>query len=1104
MPGAISTARPMATHNPAKTRAGADVAQTYSNGLTVGEPSERVVAGISGKQRGVHVSVSRAQRYIRGYGEINSEMPFNMTKGSFPVVDAAYLSTSISAKPASRRTFCHKTHSVRKRVYSTCESDSKLGSSISCRDGAEFGRLVSCLSFIGSPEKTTVLGKRDDTKSCSSRLWRTHGSRSLNTSRSSNQTLAACSTHSLKRSSNGGDFFGGSAGIWIDAQARQKLRLARGEASSSAQSISSLSCGDVLLSGNSAERTVPLSRYRNIGIMAHIDAGKTTTTERILYYTGVSCRIGEVHDGQATMDWMEQERERGITITSAATTCYWEGMRRGSYPRHRINIIDTPGHVDFTLEVERALRVLDGAVGVFDAVAGVEPQTETVWRQGNKFGIPRIAFINKMDRMGASFERCVRQIRQKLRSRGVPVQLPVGRETGFRGVVDLLRMRAIYWEGEQSLGVKFHEDAVPQFMQDEVAQYRAALVEIAAEGSDELLAKYLEGGGAAGEELATCDILRGLRLQTLKNEVVPIFCGSALRNKGVQALLDGVIDYLPSPAEVQLASKGFHESQEKREAGPVPKNSARPLETLSGLSLYSKVRSTGLRQGSESAGNALSKSSESRWSGLNDDRCADSSDTNRRSGGSSRKGGDSSSVGEEGAMNEGVDTRGTSKEDNVLRALVFKIMADQYVGMQNFVRVYSGAIRPGQWVFNPRTKKEDRVQRLVLIHANTRKDVPVLLAGDIGAVLGPKDLLTGDTLCEKSSPVQLERIDFPDPVVSVAVEPKRKADADKLSTALNRLAREDPSFCVSVAPETRQLIAAGMGELHLEIVLDRLRREFGVQVTAGAPQVAYRATVTTEAKGRGKYIKQSGGRGQYGDVALVIEPLERGAGVMVENAIRGAVIPNEFIPAVEAGVKEQLTAGLVPGFPLTDVKVTVFDGTYHPVDSSELAFKIAACLAVKEAAKNAAPVILEPIMNVHVVTPPDYVGPLIGDLSARRGIIQSVTSQDAVQESVGPDSSSKRNYGNLTNSAERDETNERVESNRYEGTTLENGATTEITALVPLAHMFGYTTSLRSLSQGRATSTMRLGRYCTVPKYMEDKLIEERTGGVPARGGLSE
>ncbi|OXB71411.1 UNVERIFIED_CONTAM: hypothetical protein H355_013993 [Colinus virginianus] len=892
----------------------------------------------------------------------------------------------------------------------------------------------------------------------------------------------------------------------VRAPAREILDVDTEGLSGGSQSVSSLAAGDALLSSNVSGRAVPLSRYRNIGIMAHIDAGKTTTTERILYYTGVSCRIGEVHDGEATMDWMEQERERGITITSAATTCYWDGMRPGTYLRHRINIIDTPGHVDFTLEVERALRVLDGAVGVFDAVAGVEPQTETVWRQGNKFGIPRIAFINKMDRMGASFERCVQQIRQKLRSRGVPVQLPVGRETGFRGVIDLLRMRAIYWE-EESLGMKFEEEAVPQSMRDQAMQYRAALVEKAAEGSDDLLAKYLEGGGAAGEELPTRDVLRGLRLQTLKNEVVPIFCGSALKNKGVQALLDGVIDYLPSPAEVRLASKGVRRSEDARQSDSKSEDTSRSPNTLYDSPARAKPQNRRvIWQSCAGASSAVSESSYSCRSS-NDKSGADSSDGS--SSGNRRGRHDSGDGTVEGTVKEdegSVNAHYHVEEDTVLRCLVFKIMADQYVGMQNFVRVYTGTIRPGQWVYNPRTKKEERVQRLVLIHANTRKDVPALRAGDIGAVLGPKDLLTGDTLCEKSYPVQLERIDFPDPVVSVAVEAKRKADADKLSTALSRLAREDPSFCVSVAPETRQLIAAGMGELHLEIVLDRLRREFGVEITVGAPQVAYRATVTGEAKGRGKYIKQSGGRGQYGDVALAIEPVERGAGIEIENAIRGAVIPNEFIPAVEAGVREQLTAGLIPGFPLTDVKITIFDGTYHPVDSSELAFKIAACLAVKEAAKNAAPVILEPIMNVHVVTPPVYVGPLIGDLSARRGIIQSVTNQDATLASaeVGSSTSERHRGSSSTSAVAAGQKNEAEGRGGFADASLADGGITEITAQVPLAQMFGYTTTLRSLSQGRATSTMELGRYCTVPKYFEDKLIEERTGGVEARGGLSE
>ncbi|CBZ54425.1 putative elongation factor G [Neospora caninum Liverpool] len=733
---------------------------------------------------------------------------------------------------------------------------------------------------------------------------------------------------------------------------------------------------------SSANVTVPLSRYRNIGIMAHIDAGKTTTTERILFYTGVSCRLGEVHDGEATMDFMAQERERGITITSAATTCYWEGMRKNFAP-HRINIIDTPGHVDFTVEVERSLRVLDGAVGVFDSVAGVEPQSETVWRQGNKFAIPRLAYVNKMDRLGADFWGCVRQIRRRLGSNGVPVQLPIGKEVSFRGVFDLVRMRAIYWD-EDSLGSTFVEtDEIPEEMKAEVTRHRARLLEKAAEGSEELIAKYLET-----ETLSEEEIRLGLRLQTLKNQLVPIFCGSAFKNKGVQAVLDGILDYLPSPLEV-----------------PQPAEAIRKIH-------------------------------------------------------------------------EAIPTAKANPADAPLSALVFKMATDPFVGVQNFVRVYTGELRPGNVVMNARTGKEERIQRLVLIHANARKDVPSLRAGDIGAVLGPKDFLTGDTMCEKKHPVHLEPIEFPDPVISLAVEAKLRAEHDKMTSALSKLSREDPSLSITVDRETKQLILGGMGELHLEIVLDRLKREFGVEATSGAPQVAYRETITGSGTGRGKYIKQSGGRGQYGDVCLTVEPLERGSGNRFVNAIRGAVIPNEFIPAVEAGVMEQLQNGVLAGYPLTDVQVTVFDGTYHAVDSSELAFRIAACLALKDAAKNAGLVLLEPIMALHVISPQSYVGSVIGDLTSRRGIVQRVSSQE------------------FTGTAGDDAYDGEGETSR--GARDEGDGITEVDVLVPLAEMFGYTTVLRSLSQGRATSTMQLAKYMPTPKHIEEHLVAQRTGAATA------
>ncbi|KEP67346.1 UNVERIFIED_CONTAM: translation elongation and release factors (gtpases), putative [Hammondia hammondi] len=730
---------------------------------------------------------------------------------------------------------------------------------------------------------------------------------------------------------------------------------------------------------SSTAATVPLSRYRNIGIMAHIDAGKTTTTERILFYTGVSCRLGEVHDGEATMDFMAQERERGITITSAATTCYWEGMRK-NYPPHRINIIDTPGHVDFTVEVERSLRVLDGAVGVFDSVAGVEPQSETVWRQGNKFSIPRLAYVNKMDRLGADFWGCVRQIRRRLGSNGVPVQLPIGKEISFRGVFDLVRMRAIYWD-EESLGATFVEtDEIPEGMHDEVHRHRQRLLEKAAEGSEELIAKYLET-----ETLSEDEIRLGLRLQTLKNQLVPIFCGSAFKNKGVQAVLDGILDYLPSPLEVSQPADAIRKIHEA-------------------------------------------------FPGARD-----------------------------------------APETGPLSALVFKMTTDPFVGVQNFVRVYTGELRPGSVVMNVRTGKEERIQRLVLIHANARKDVPSLRAGDIGAVLGPKDFLTGDTMCEKKHPVHLEPIEFPTPVISLAVEAKLRAEHDKMTSALSKLSREDPSLSVTVDRETKQLILGGMGELHLEIVLDRLKREFGVEAASGAPQVAYRETITAAGTGRGKYIKQSGGRGQYGDVCLTIEPLERGSGNRFVNAIRGAVIPNEFIPAVEAGVMEQLQNGVLAGYPLTDVQVTVFDGTYHAVDSSELAFRIAACLALKDAAKHAGLVLLEPIMALHVISPQTYVGSVIGDLTSRRGIVQKVSSQE------------------FAGSAGDDVYDGEGETTR--GRQEEGDGITEVDVLVPLAEMFGYTTVLRSLSQGRATSSMQLAKYMPTPKHIEEEIIAQRTGG---------
>ncbi|PHJ25769.1 translation elongation and release factor [Cystoisospora suis] len=765
-------------------------------------------------------------------------------------------------------------------------------------------------------------------------------------------------------------------------------------------------------SSSQSLQSVPLSRYRNIGIMAHIDAGKTTTTERILFYTGVSSRLGEVHDGAAVMDYMAQERERGITITSAATTCYWRGMRR-NHESHRINIIDTPGHVDFTVEVERSLRVLDGAIGVFDSVAGVEPQSETVWRQGNKFNIPRLAFVNKMDRMGADFWKCVRQIRRRLGSNGVPVQLPIGKESSFRGVFDLVKMKAIYWD-DATLGMEMAEtDEIPVEMKEDVLKYRTFLVEKAAEGSEVLINKYLENG-----DLEEKDIVEGLRIQTLQNQLVPIFCGSAFKNKGVQAVLDGVIDYLPSPLDVIRVSG-------KKNIPTLPSPDTHDAE-----------------------GNTAAEDSQ-----------------------------------------VGDPTKAP------LGGLVFKITTDAFVGVQNFVRIYSGVVTPGQMVYNPRTKKEERVQRLVLIHANARKDVSSLQAGDIGAILGPKELLTGDTLCFKSQPVpELERIDFPDPVVSLAVEAKLRTDNDKLTAGLTKLAREDPSLRMSVDRETKQFILGGMGELHLEITLDRLKREFGVEASAGAPQVAFRETVRGDGEGRGKYIKQSGGRGQYGDVCLRVEKRERGEGNEFVNAIRGAVIPNEYIPAVEAGVMEQLQAGVLAGYPLTDIRVTVYDGTYHPVDSSELAFKIAASLALKEAARRAGLVLLEPVMALQVVTPQEYVGGVVGDLSSRRGIVQKVLGQQQHDYDGGGEHDRR--------TREEDELFYGAGGGGDRTDEMEGGIT-EIEAFVPLAEMFGYTTVLRSLSQGRATSTMQLEKYSEMPKHIEESIIEKRAGVAGGRGGVT-
>lgn len=719
------------------------------------------------------------------------------------------------------------------------------------------------------------------------------------------------------------------------------------------------------VSSSSRARTgdVPLAHFRNIGIMAHIDAGKTTTTERILFYTGVSHKIGEVHDGEAAMDWMEQERERGITITAAATTCFWHGHNKDR-PKHRINIIDTPGHVDFTVEVERSLRVLDGAVAIFDAVAGVEPQSEAVWRQGDKFKVPRVAYINKMDRLGADFFECVNQIKEKLGGDAVPVQLPLGAETGFEGVIDLVRNVALVWAND-SLGVSFNKKEVPKSMEEEVERWRNEMIGRAAEASEELISKYLDFGTLEPE-----DIIRGLRQQTIKASLVPVLCGSSLRNKGVQPLLDAVVDFLPSPLD----------------RPPVP---AQRCSTTTTTSSSSSVE--------------LAHSSE-----------------------------------------------------GPLAALAFKIASDAFLGSQTFVRVYSGTLRPGQELYNPRTRQTERVQRLVLIHSNARKDVAQLSAGEIGAVLGPKTFATGDTLSSKSFPVILESIDMPEPTLSMAVETKNKQEAERLISSLQKLAREDPSLKVSVDRETKQIILSGMGELHLEIIIDRLKREHHVSATTGPPQVSYRETFAGVASAKGRYVKQSGGKGQYGEVWLKVEPLPPGSGNKFIDAIKGGVVPGTFIPAVQEGVEEQLQRGIIAASPVVDVQVTLYDGTYHPVDSSELAFKIAGSMALKEAAKNAKPTLLEPLMLLQITTPQEYVGDVVADITSRRGVIQSM-------EDVGGKRPAK-----------------------------------EITAHVPLAELSQYTTSLRSLTQGRATASVRLLKYVPAPPHVQEDVIRSRIGAATA------
>ena len=694
-------------------------------------------------------------------------------------------------------------------------------------------------------------------------------------------------------------------------------------------------------------RVTPINNYRNVGISAHIDAGKTTTTERVLFYTGINHKIGEVHEGAATMDWMEQEQERGITITSAATTCYWNGMDK-QFPQQRINIIDTPGHVDFTIEVERSLRVLDGACIVFCAVGGVQPQSETVWRQANKYGVPRIAFVNKMDRAGANFLNVVKQMQERLGAVSVPLQLPIGAEEHFEGVVDLIRMKAIYWN-EADQGITYEaRDIAPEMLAD-CKKWREHMVEAAAEGSEELMTKYLEGGDLSEEE-----IRQGLRARTIKNEIVPTLCGSAFKNKGVQAMLDAIVYYLPSPTDIPPV-KGLLEDGEPAER-------------------------------------------------------------------------------------KALDTEPFS-------ALVFKIMTDPFVGTLTFIRVYSGVLKSGDGVYNSVRSQKERIGRIVQMHANTREEIKEVCAGDIAAVVGLKTATTGDTLSDINKVIILERMEFPEPVIDIAVEPKTKADQEKMGIALNKLAQEDPSFRVHTDEESGQTIISGMGELHLEIIVDRMRREFNVEANIGKPQVAYRETIRKSVEQEGKFVRQSGGRGQYGHVWLRIEPQEPGAGFEFVNEIVGGVVPREYIPAVEKGIKEQMENGVIAGYPVVDVKVSIFDGSYHDVDSNEMAFKIAGSMGFKEGAKKAQPVLLEPIMKVEVITPEDYMGDVIGDLNRRRGVIQGM--EDSPMGRV-------------------------------------------VLCEVPLAEMFGYSTALRSASQGRASYSMEFSKYMEAPNNVAEAVISKR------------
>jgi len=694
-------------------------------------------------------------------------------------------------------------------------------------------------------------------------------------------------------------------------------------------------------------RNTPIERYRNVGIMAHIDAGKTTTTERVLYYTGVSHKIGEVHDGAATMDWMEQEQERGITITSAATTCFWSGME-DQYAQHRINIIDTPGHVDFTIEVERSLKVLDGACAVFCAVGGVEPQSETVWRQANKYNVPRIAFVNKMDRAGADFLRVVGQIEERLGSNPVPIQLAIGAEESFKGIVDLVNMQAIFWN-EEDRGVTFETTDIPADLKAQALKWREKMVESAAEANETLMDKYLEEGNLSAEE-----IKKGLRIRTLDNEIVPVLCGSAFKNKGVQAMLDAIIDYMPSPIDLP------------------------PIK------------------------------------GVNSD-------------------------------NKATAEERPATDDAPFSALAFKIATDPYVGTLTFFRVYSGVLSSGSTIFNAVREKKERVGRLLQMHSNSREEIKEVRAGDIAAAVGLKDVTTGDTLCDLKQVITLERMEFPEPVISIAIEPKTKPDQEKMGVALGKLTQEDPSFRVHTDEESGQTIISGMGELHLEIIVERMRREFGVSANVGNPQVAYRETIRGSVEQEGKFIRQTGGRGQYGHVVIQLEPKEPGSGYEFENKIVGGAIPKEYIPSVDKGIQEQMQNGVVAGYPVVDVKVILIDGSFHDVDSNEMAFKIAGSMAFRDGAMKADPVLLEPVMKVEVVSPEANMGDVVGDLNRRRGMIQGMDDSPA---------------GKLVNAA------------------------------VPLAEMFGYATDLRSATQGRATYSMEFEKYAEAPSSIAEAVIK--------------